>query len=490
MSLVFAAALALQLSPNAAGPNAAGPNAAGEVLRWQESGRGQIAARAQRSKEGARAKNVIVFLADGVGPTFHAAARIHAAQTRHPGAEDGRLSFDDFPNAAFARTFAVDDYVTDSASSATAILSGIKTVNGAVGVAAGYRPEHCGMPAANPATLGEVAAASGRATGVVTTSILMDASPAAFYAHAPERGWVMDERVPQAFRDAGCRGIVEQLMTSGVSVALGGGRLAFAGANWKDPESGNPGARDDGVNLMDEWRGRANARVVLDRAGLLAVDGGSVDRLLGLFAPLALFDEEADPTNPTLAEMTLAALDVLKRDPDGYVLFVEEEGTDEHQHSGRLRPAFESYLAFDAAIAAALKRIDLAQTLVIVTSDHGQPLAMAGPAATGESILGLAKRRTEAGVETATAGDKKAFPVLGFYVGPQPQDGPRPDPASQDMSDPEYVWPSAVPAQFVPHSGEDVGVFAIGPGSELISGVMDQHAIFHAITHAMGGRSS
>ena len=476
MTLAFAAALALQLSPNAAA----------EAARWQETGRSQIAARAGKADLTRPAKNVIIFLADGVGPTFHTAARIHALQTGHPGAADGRLSFDDFPNAAFAQTYATDDYVADSAASATAILSGIKTVNGAVSVPAGYGPEHCGSPAANPPTLGELAAATGRATGVVTTSILMDASPAAFYAHAPTRNWVMDERVPEPFRKAGCRGIVEQLMAAGTEVALGGGRLAFAGESWKDPETGNPGARDDDRNLMQDWQARKNAKVVLDRAGILALKGQPLDRLLGLFAPLALFDEEEQATNPTLTEMTLAAIDVLERDPDGYVLFVEEEGTDEHQHTGHLNAAFASYLAFDSAIAAALERIDLSETLVIVTSDHGQPIAMAGPAASGEPIVGLSKQRTAKGVEPVTAEDQKAFPVLGFYVGPQPQDGPRPDPASQNMADPGYVWPSAVPREFVPHSGVDVGVFAAGPGSELISGVMDQHAIFHAIARAMG----
>jgi alkaline phosphatase len=454
-----------------------------EVRDWSASGRKQLESRLAARPRVRRAKNLIVFLADGAGPTLLAAARIHAAQSKKAGSEDGRLAYEDLPQVAIARTSSTDNYVTDSAASATAILTGIKTLNGAVGVPAGFQTRHCGDPLARPRNLNEIATATGRATGIVTTTYVIDASPAAFFGHAPSRGWASDDSVPEEARAAGCRGLAEQLVGSSLRVALGGGRRFFAANGSKDPETGHSGSRKDDRDLLQEWTQKGGA-VVQDRQGLAGVKPEKTTRLLGLFARGEMFDEADQKTNPTLTEMTMAALDVLEKDKEGYVLFVEEEGTDGFQHEGLIGAALDSYLAFDDAVAATLKRIDLDDTLVIVTSDHGHALSMAGPAPTGEPILGLAKRPVGGRMEPIPAHDGMPFPILGLYTGPKGA-GSRSELTDEKAMDRKFVFPRAVSLPKAQHSGDDVGIFAAGPGSELISGMMDQHALFHIMQYAL-----
>ena len=142
-------------------------------------------------------------------------------------------------------------------------------------------------------------------------------------------------------------------------------------------------------------------------------------------------------------------------------------------------------IEFDAAVATTLDKVNLNETLLIVTSDHGQPLAFGGFASKGNPILGLA--RDEDGVHMAE--DGKPYTTLGFYTAPQTaengEESGRRDLSEIDTVAPDFIPPSAVPTQAVYHSGTDVAVYAAGPWSHLFNGVMDQTTIHDIIKHAM-----
>ncbi|GAB4534886.1 MAG: hypothetical protein Tsb0010_15000 [Parvularculaceae bacterium] len=153
-----------------------------EARKWREIARETLEARIERRTNHRRAKNVIVFWADGMGPTLAAAARIYQGQLRGEEGEENFLTFERFPYTGFVKTYSTDGQIPDSAATASAVMTGVKTHNGAVSVYAGA--EDC---ATVPENLMETLRPSGRAIGVVTTTYITDASPASVYAHAPSR---------------------------------------------------------------------------------------------------------------------------------------------------------------------------------------------------------------------------------------------------------------------------------------------------------------
>ncbi len=255
-----------------------------------------------------------------------------------------------------------------------------------------------------------------------------------------------------------------------------------------DPEQPDrSGLRDDGRNLTEEWvTKRPDAAYVKSREELMSLDLSKTGNLLGLFAfgSIIFEDESADDgmSNPSLAEMTKAAIDVLSKDRDGFFLMVEHEGTDDLQHGGTAKKAFESAREISEAVEVALANVDLSETLIVVTADHGQAIVFAGDAPKGNPILGLARDDDN---EPALADDGKPYTTIGFYAGPGAFEGERPDPAKTDTFSPEYKQQALLGMEGVPHSGEDVPVYATGPWAHLFGGLIEQHAIFHFIVHAM-----
>ncbi|MEO1727008.1 MAG: alkaline phosphatase, partial [Bacteroidota bacterium] len=182
-------------------------------------------------------RNLIVLIPDGFGPTSQTMAREYLHEI-----EGRELVLDRILSGA-VRTYASDSRVTDSAASATAYASGVKTYNGAIGLDATRAPV---------ATILEAAEARGMATGLVATSRITHATPAAFAAHVPQRGMELD--------------IAAQMLDQGIEVILGGGRPFFLPT---DTNTDYAGRRDDGRDLVEEARERGYA-VALDRAGFNA----------------------------------------------------------------------------------------------------------------------------------------------------------------------------------------------------------------------------
>jgi alkaline phosphatase len=354
---------------------------------------GVLAVAASASLAATAPLNVILMIGDGMGPEHIKAAGLFA------NGKDGSLFMETLPRQATVITCPAYTVpagkesspakVTDSAAAATAMATGRKVYNSVLSVAL----PGDGKPL--PTVL-ELAATAGKRTGLVTTSFLTDATPAAFGAHVRARD--LHRQIALDF-----------LKTSRPNLILGG-------ANG-----------DRNVPLTAEAGQEAGYLVVTNREGLLSATREGAERLLGVFGPGPLCYEydyltttrKDYDTLPHLAEMTDAALALLSREPKGFFVMIEGACIDKASHGNQLERAIHETLAFDKAIQHAVQwaaaRTD---TLVLVTADH------------------------ETGGLTIAKGNGQ---------------GKMPD----------VTWSTKG------HSGANVRLFAVGPGSEAIAGTLD-----------------
>ncbi|MEV4276926.1 alkaline phosphatase [Actinoplanes xinjiangensis] len=294
-------------------------------------------------------RNVIFINGDGM-----AAAHREAGRLFHAG-PDGSLAMDRFPYSGQLTTSPADpaSVVTDSAAGASAWATGRRTYNGAVSVDTRGRS----LP-----TLGAQAKRAGRATGLVTTAQVTDATPAAFFANAVDRKGQDD--------------IARQyLEVSKPDVILGGGEDWWLPAGTSGAHPDRPSADPSEASLGRRGDLIAQARddgyqYVSTAGGLAAADGG---RLLGLFANEEMFQQNGDVYEPPvdLATMTQKALGILAADPDGFFLLVEEEAVDEFAHANNGRRVLQAMGRLDRAVEVAQSFAAAHPgTLVVVTGDH------------------------------------------------------------------------------------------------------------------------
>lgn len=458
------------------------------------------AARAAAAPSGERARNVIVFIGDGMGIATVTAARIYAGQRAGRDGESNQLTMDTFPHTAFSRTYSDDLQISESASTATAITTGVKTRGGGVGLTARARRNACGDVAANTArSIFEIAEDAGLATGVVTTARLTHATPASVYAHTPNRDWENDVAVA---RDGGtpCTDIARQLIEwpagDGLEIALGGGRANFLPNTVADPETpAVKGQRADGRNLAAEWDARPDHVFVWNAAQLAALPPSSTSRVLGLFSPshMTYENDRARDTGgePSLAQLTAAAIRRVSLDADGYVLMVEGGRVDHAHHEGRAGEALSETVALDEAVRTALEMTDRKDTLIVITADHSHTLTISGYARRGTPILGLSTNSEGEGLALGT--DGRPYTTLGYANGPgavaagaQAGVQQRPDLTSIDTTAQDFHQQSLVPMRAETHGGEDVPLYAWGPGDENFAGTLEQNVIFHLMSRALG----
>jgi len=429
-----------------------------------------------------RAKNVILFIGDGMGVATLTAARIYEAQQRGADGASNRLSFEAFPHLGLVRTYSADSLVTDSAAGASAILTGRRTLNGALGVDDKIRRGDCASVAGSTVpTLAELARKKGLATGVVSTAAITDATPASLYAHTPSRQWQSDADLPPEAVAAGCKDIARQMLdgpkTLQLDVMLGGGEAAFTPTE-------RDGKRLDGRDLTAEWRADGGAFV---RTGSeLASVPKDTKRLLGLFAPGNMMRENSRAATqtdaPRLTAMTVKAIEVLSQSKQGYFLMVEGALIDKAHHMSLAQEALNETVELATAVAAAQTMTDPQETLIIVTADHSHGLTING-GARETSILGLLPGNED---DPARALDEKAIPILMYASGPGAPGGElRPDPAELDTADPDLRSFAAVPLNSAAHTGEDIAAYATGPGSQGIHGLMDHPAVFEVMRKAL-----
>ena len=441
-------------------------------------------------------RNVILFLGDGMGVSTVTAARIYAGQQQGGTGEEFVLPFETFPNVALVKTYNTDSQVSDSAGTMSAIMTGEKTRIGVLSVAASVPQSDCpqSLAAALP-TLLEDAEDAGLATGIISTARITHATPAATYAHTPNRNWEADVALPAAARQAGCRDIAEQMVHfnhgDGIDVILGGGRAVFYPSTEQDPEyPESHGVRGDATNLIDVWLGGAADRhFVWNRQQLDEVATRS-GQILGVFEPSHM-RYEADRANdsggePSLAEMTRLAIERLRQKDSGYFLMVEGGRIDHAHHDGNAFLALKDTVAFADAVQTAMDLTDEADTLILVTADHSHTLTIGGYPKRGNPILGKVDPAIGA---DAVDSEGRPYTTLSYANG-LGHVSPPTDLTSVDTQDPEYRQIAAVPLDLETHGGEDVAAYARGPNADTLRGVIEQQKLYAVMKGALFGNAS
>ncbi|MEX2470111.1 MAG: alkaline phosphatase [Pseudohongiellaceae bacterium] len=467
---------------------------------WFDEGRAAVERNAAlRAQSQGRARNIILFVGDGMGVSTVTAARILEGQLRGETGEENVLSFETFPNVALAKTYNTDSQVADSAGTMSAMVTGVKTRIGAISVNQFADRRDCRTMDGNRLlTILERAEMRGLATGVVSTARLTHATPAANYAHSVDRNYESDADADIMRNGGECPDIASQLIdfsdnvfgSDGLEVAIGGGRSNFLSENMTDPEYGGNGRRRDGRDLTREWLERHPASAyVWNQAQFDAVDAATTDHLLGLFEPSHMQyeadREEGGHGEPSLSEMTAKAIEILSRNENGYYLNVEAGRIDHAHHAVNPRRALMDTIALSDAVRTAMAIVDLSETLIIVTADHSHVFTIAGYPGRGNPILGTV---ANAG-GTSQAQDGMPYTTLGYHNGPAPRFDDeeytgRANPGAVDTQHVDYQADTLVPLSSETHGGEDVAIYAIGAGADLVRGVMEQNAIFHVMLEA------
>ncbi|WP_296719413.1 alkaline phosphatase [Erythrobacter sp.] len=431
-----------------------------------------------------KAKNVILFIGDGMGISTITAARIYEAQKRGETGEENSLSFEKFDNVALVKTYNTNAQVPDSAGTATAMHSGVKTRIGVLGIGPEAEKGVCADALAHPLPLlGEEVKQRGLALGIVTTTRLTHATPASVVTRSADRDWEADAAIPADQQGQGCKDIALQLAEADFDVALGGGTAVFYGKEMDGQRS------DASADLPGAWAARSGGVVVKDTASLRAAPMNTP--VLGIFSPshmTYMADRTPDSPEPTLTDMTAQAIARLQADPDGFYLMVEGGRIDHAHHGGQAGYALEEAVEFARAVQWAVDHTDPEETLILVTADHSHVFTIAGYPQRGNDILGLVvppAGRGEDGGDGQTpvlAADGKPYTTLGYANGPGALRGERTVPETGIAARQQ----ATVPTGGETHAGEDVALFATGPGADRARGVIEQNVIYSIIRKALG----
>lgn len=443
-------------------------------------------------------KNVVFFLGDGMGMTTLTAARIYQM------GEDGDLTIDTLPETAFVKTYSNNAQVTDSAPSMAAYMTGVKMNNEVISMTpetsafnvstgADYlsgTDSTCPTDGSNGkpvTTLLELAKSAGWGTGAVTTTRITHATPAATFSHVCHRD---GENTIAAQAVPGGAGY-NTALGDGVDVLLGGGRQFFL------PTSAG-GKRTDNRDLTAEFKAKGYT-YVSSKAEFDAAAASSTSKLVGLFTSSHMsYDIDRDPTKePSLAEMTGKAIDILSKNPKGFFLMVEGGRIDHALHETTARKALQDTVAFDNAIKTAIDKLkakdpDLKNTLIVVTADHDHTMVLNGYAArtgattaTNPGVLGLLKSFVNGVLSTDASGNP--FTIIGFGNG-ENRPATRTALTDAQVADKAYHQEAAIPMAVgsETHGGADVFLGAIGRGADTFTGVLTNTDVFGLIRKAVG----
>jgi len=285
----------------------------------------------------AEAKNIILMIGDGMGPAHIHIAWLYA--TRQLGKSLIMTEIMDKGHTAYMVNDTADSTVTESAAAAVQMATGVKVLAKSIGI---------GPDGKVLKTILEMAKEKGKATGLVTTSGITDATPAGFAAHVAHRS--EEEK------------IADQLVKSDVNILFGGRKSFFL------PET-EKGKRKDGRNLLNE--ARQNGYIVVETAEEMNKAQG--EKLLGLFNMENMFFEidRKGSKEPSLAEMTAKALEVLRKKEQGFFIMVEGGRIDHAAHRYDIGAVISDVLAFDEAVKVVydLQKAN-SDTLLIITADH------------------------------------------------------------------------------------------------------------------------
>lgn len=261
-----------------------------EQLDWFDSGLDELKIALQTKTNTRRAKNVILFVGDGMGPNTVTATRFNEV------GEEGHLRWERFPHMGLLKTYCADKQVPDSASTATALFGGVKGNYETSGVDAAVPLANC---AASQLKINQVdsilkwAQDEGMGTGFVTTTRVMHATPAALYAHTADRRWECEAKMPEEAKQMGCKDIARQLIEDlpgrDLNVIMGGGRQCLESGvvdTVDDPVDQWSCVAADGRHLIEDWRRDKESRgrpfaVVQNNRELAEMNTDEVDHVLG-----------------------------------------------------------------------------------------------------------------------------------------------------------------------------------------------------------------
>ncbi|MGN8546271.1 alkaline phosphatase [Bradyrhizobium sp. 13971] len=459
-----------------------------------------------------KARNVILFIGDGMSPSHRVAARILSKGIAE-GKSRGKLAIDDMPHMALVATAGSDSIITDSANAASAYATGHKAAVNALGVYADRTPDPLDDPRVE--TIVSLAKRrAGLAVGIVTNTEVEDATPAAMVAHTRRR----------AAYDA----IVAQYFDAKPDVLMGGGSANFL------PQSTSGSKRKDDIDYLARFRDAGYP--VATTASELATLAAKPDtrQLLGLFAA-GNMDGALDrkflrgggvrkfPEQPDLTEQVQAALTVLSKHEAGFFLMVESGLIDKYAHLLDMERAVYDTIMLDNAVRLAK---DWAQarsddTLILVVADHNHPNSLVGTINDDMTTPNVPLRERvgvyeKAGFPNYPAPNAEGYPSrvdvsrrLAIFSASLPDhyetfrpklDDPNEPTVKGDQPDsfkandkykdvPGVVLrfgnlPAMIGASV--HSGEDVILTATGPGSERVHGSMDNTEVFRVMVEALG----
>lgn len=488
---------------------------------WFAQGQAKLRQLQKQKTNNRGAKNVILFVGDGMGVSTVTAARILEGQLRGQTGEENLLAFERFPFTAFSKTYSVNQQVSDSAPTMTAMVTGVKTEDGILAVDQDVvRGQYQTVAGNELTTILEQAEQQGLSTGVVSTARITHATPAACYAHSPNRDWEDDSNLPSDAKAAGFPDIARQLVEfkfgDGLEVAIGGGRQHFLPTTEADPEdSGRTGNRRDGRNLAVEWtRKSRQSAYVWNKAQFDAINPAKTTHLLGLFERSHM-EYEADRSNdtgkePSLTEMTAKAIQILSKNKKGFFLMVEAGRIDHGHHAGNAYRALTDTIEMSNAVQRA-RQMTGDDTLIVATADHSHVFTMAGYPARGNDILGLVRDLDDVGNPAATPSlDMLGLPytTLGYANGPgytgasnqQPEGikifphspssytgirNGRPAITDGQTQLIDFMQEATVPLSSETHAGEDVAIYAVGPNAQLFRGTLEQTLVYHIMADAL-----
>jgi alkaline phosphatase len=452
-------------------------------------------------------RNVIFCLGDGMGQPAITGARILSKGMRQ-GKYDGLLEMDTMDYRGMVGTSGIESIATDSANSMSSYMTGHKSASAAMGVYPSNAPDPNRHPRVD--TMAELLKrANGMAIGIVTTSEIQDATPAAVFAHTRERGEYLD--------------IMEQALTDEQrpDIILGGGSASLL------PQSESGSERDDDRDLRQEFRDLGYTYVDTGSALRDLRQNGVPQQLIGTFHtgnldvyldrshPQSRRDDLDFPDQPTLMEMTEVALAALEDREEGFFLMIEGASIDKMEHPQDGTRAVYDTIEFDQALGIAKRWAEgRDDTLIVVTADHNHSMSIVGthdrrddpsPEREGNGVYG------DAGFPTYEDADGDGFPddpdpdvQLFFGWSNHPDhtddfqhneqfqepalldaderavDNPERDPdALEQIGNLPYDQINCV------HTVEDVAVGASGPGARRFNAFLDNTEIFFALADAM-----
>lgn len=450
---------------------------------------------APQANAAGEAKNVIFFLGDGMGPTTITAARIFKYK------EEGLLNFEMLERTARIKTFSNDAQTTDSAPSMAAYMTGVKMNNEVLSmssntVAVAPGADANGNKTVNNCIAGngiaaqtilELAKANGKAVGAITTTELTHATPAATYSHICHR----DAQYSIAAQAVPGGAEFNAALGDGVDVLMGGGRNHFTPYN----AATNAKGRADGRNLLTELTAKGYT-VAANKIDMAAAPSNK--KFIGLYSSKSHLEYELDRTatppggegamQPSLAEMTTKAIDILSQNPKGYFLMVEGGRIDHALHATNAKRALVDTIAFDDAVKAAIDKIKLSDptlsnTLIVVTADHDHTMTFNGYGKRGNPILDVTRGYRDG--QPLKDADGNTYTTLVFGNGPN-RPGLRTNLDSATVLADNYLQESGVRLASETHGGGDVKLLASGAGAKPFKGTLDNTKVFGLLKSAFG----